>query len=110
HSGHVSTVEVGNHPYCATPSADGKRLFVTNTQSASVSVIDLASKKVLATIGVGEFPEGINYDAASNRLYVANWFDDTVSVIDASNNQLIASVNTGSKSRAFGQFIIETAH
>ena len=64
----------------------------------------------MTTISVGEFPEGINYDAASNRLFVANWFDDSVSVIDAASNQLIASVNTGSKSRAFGQFIIETAH
>jgi YVTN family beta-propeller protein len=73
-------------------------------------VIDIASRKVVNTIAVGEYPEGINYDAASDRIFVANWFDDTVSVIDASNNQLIASVKTGSKSRAFGQFILETAH
>jgi len=38
------TVKTGDHPYCVTPSKDGRLLYVTNTQDDSVSVIDIAAK------------------------------------------------------------------
>jgi YVTN family beta-propeller protein len=101
---------VGEHPYCVTVSTDGSRIYVTNTQSDNVSVIDVAQQKVISIVPVGGYPEGISFDHANQRVYVANWFDNTVSVIDASNNKLVNTIATDKQSRAFGQFIQETAH
>ena len=99
-------IKVGYHPYCAAITADEKLLFVSNTQDDSVSVIDLASNKIIKTIAVGSTPEGISIDPINQRAYVANWGSNNVSVIDVNSQQMMASIKTGEKSRAFGQFIL----
>jgi YVTN family beta-propeller protein len=38
---------------------DGRHAFVTNTNANSVSVIDIAERKVIATVPVGKGPNGI---------------------------------------------------
>ena len=68
-------------------------------------MIDAHINQVIATIRVSGFPEGISYDAKQNRIYVSSWMDDVLDVIDAKTNQKTYSIATGSKSRAFGQFI-----
>ncbi len=97
---------MGDHPYCAVPSADNKTLYVTNTLDDTVSVIDLKTQKIIATIEVGATPEGISFDAASNRVVIASWGDNNVTIIDAKTNKVISKIKTGDKSRAFGQFIL----
>jgi YVTN family beta-propeller protein len=82
------------------------QLYVTNTQDDSVSVIDMATHKTIATIEVGMTPEGLSLDALNSRLYVANWGTNDVSVIDTVGLKVIATIKTGDKSRAFGQFIL----
>ena len=101
-----SRIKVGEHPYCAVASPDNKTLYVTNTQDDTVSIIDLATQKIITTIEVGMTPEGISYDAASNQVLVASWGENKVSVIDATTNKLKGHIKTGEKSRAFGQFIL----
>ena len=102
----MTKIKVGEHPYCAVASPDGKTLYVSNTQDDTVSVIDLNSHKIIATIEVGMTPEGISYDAASKLVLVASWGENKVSVIDAVTNKLKTHIKTGDKSRAFGEFIL----
>lgn len=101
----VATIPVGNHPYCATSNADGSRIYVTNTQSDTVLVIESKTQKVIATIKVGGTPEGISYDIQHDRIYVASWMNNELTVIDAKTNQVIKHIPTSKESRAFGQFI-----
>jgi YVTN family beta-propeller protein len=97
---------VGEHPYCVALNANNQTIYVTNTQDDTVSVIDLASKKIMATIDVGMTPEGVSFDVLNNQVLVASWGQNQVSVIDANTNQILSSIKTGDKSRAFGQFIL----
>ena len=104
-------IKVGEHPYCAQPSADNKSLYVTNTQDDTVSVVDLGSlnkvtQQTIALIDVGMTPEGISYDAANKLVLVASWGENKVSLIDARTNTLKGHIKTRDKSRAFGQFIL----
>jgi YVTN family beta-propeller protein len=39
---------------------DGRHAFVTNTYANSVSVIDIAERKVIATVPVSKGPNGIS--------------------------------------------------
>ncbi|HZR23718.1 MAG TPA: beta-propeller fold lactonase family protein [Vicinamibacterales bacterium] len=49
--------KVGHHPDWVTLTPDGKRAYVANAGSNSVSVIDIASRKEIATIPVGQVPK-----------------------------------------------------
>ncbi|MFB7375155.1 YncE family protein [Streptomyces sp. NPDC056222] len=59
------------------------RLYVTQPDFNTVSVIDAATHGVIATIPVRQHPTGIAVDARSHRVYVANSGFKTVSVIDS---------------------------
>ena len=56
----VSTIETGEGAHGVVTSSDNKFLYVTNMFENTVSVIDLATKKVTETITVGEVPNGIS--------------------------------------------------
>jgi YVTN family beta-propeller protein len=49
--------KVGHHPDWVTLTPDGKRAYVANAGSNSVSVIDIATRKEVATIPVGQVPK-----------------------------------------------------
>jgi YVTN family beta-propeller protein len=63
-------------------SSDGTRLFVANTTSGSVSVIDTADHSTIAQIEVGLEPSGLALKPDGTELWVSNHLSDTVSVID----------------------------
>jgi YVTN family beta-propeller protein len=64
-------------------SPDGSRLYVANTTSNSVSVIDTATHSVLVDrIRVGIDPVGLAVRPDGNELWVTNHISDSVSVID----------------------------
>jgi YVTN family beta-propeller protein len=50
-------VKVGHHPDWLTFTPDGKRLYVANAGSNSVSVVDVAARKELLQIPVGQVPK-----------------------------------------------------
>ena len=55
----LSRVTVGNFPIAAALSPDKAFLYVTNTQSASLSVIDAGNLNVTNTISLPAKPEGV---------------------------------------------------
>jgi YVTN family beta-propeller protein len=52
-------IPVGTRPWGLGITRDGKKLYVANGVSDTVSVIDTASQKVVATIPVEKGPWGI---------------------------------------------------
>ena len=69
--------------------------YITNFDSNSVSVVDIASNIVVATIPVGSQPVTIAVNNTGSRIYVGNF--DSVSVIDGASNSVIATVTMGSE-------------
>ena len=49
--------KVGHHPDWVTLTPDGKRAYVANAGSNSVSVIDIAARRAIAEIPVGQVPK-----------------------------------------------------
>lgn len=60
----AATIEVGKGAHGVVPSDDGRSVFVTDTFDDTVSVIDVASQKVVNTISVGNAPNGITFRSA----------------------------------------------
>ena len=63
----------GAEPAPAASSAEGSagQLFVTNERSGDLSVIDLATERVVATVPLGKRPRGIQVSPDGTLLYVA---------------------------------------
>ncbi len=53
----VGETKVGHHPDWVTLTPDGKRAYVANAGSNSVSVIDIAARKEITQIPVGQVPK-----------------------------------------------------
>ena len=52
----VRLIPVGRRPQGSVFSHDGKTLYLTNSESGSISIVDAAAGKVTATIGTGKGP------------------------------------------------------
>jgi YVTN family beta-propeller protein len=90
-----AVIPVGTNPFgVAFDSASGE-IFVTNSGSDNVSVLDGNDSAPVATVSVGASPAGIAYDPTTGDLYVANNGSDNVSVISGSSLQVVASVDVG---------------
>jgi YVTN family beta-propeller protein len=81
----VRYVGVGHYPYGAAITNNGKYGLVTGETQGIVSVIDLASAKVVKTIQVGphlSHPEGMAVDPTRPLAFVAIANDDQIAVIN----------------------------
>ena len=67
----VATIKVGTEPFGCALTPDGKKLYVANQSSETVSVIDTKWDHVVKTIkGVGTKPHGIAITADGRKVYV----------------------------------------
>jgi YVTN family beta-propeller protein len=73
-------------------SADGTKVFVTNTNSDSVSVINTATHTVTAVIPTGHGPFISQISPDQTKEYVSNARDTTVTVIDIPSLTVIATI------------------
>jgi YVTN family beta-propeller protein len=79
----------------ANPVAAAPFAYIANSDSDTVSVIDVATRIVVATVPVGRGPSGVAANVPGTRVYVLNALDNTVSVIDAGTRAVIATVGVG---------------
>src|SRR5664279_806024 len=69
--------------------------YVSNEGSASVSVIDVASDKVVATMKIGEKPRGIALSQDGATLYLSDQTANAVLVVDTATQKEIGRVVVG---------------
>jgi YVTN family beta-propeller protein len=93
------TLQVGIQPtgMAANPVRD--EVYAVNTGTAtsngSVSVIDTAANRVVATIPVHKLPYFIDVDHDGHRAYVANSGSNTVSVLDLDRRRELGVIGAG---------------
>jgi YVTN family beta-propeller protein len=85
----------GSYPKVITGSADEAVGFVANWGSASVSVIDAATRAVTARIPVGGTPRGMVLSKDGRYLYVCLFDSATVKKIDVAGRKVAASFSFG---------------
>src|SRR5579863_9711644 len=81
-SGTTRTVKVGANPIALTIDRAVNKIYVVNTGSGNISVIDGASDAVVATIPGEAHPYAIADNEATGTVYVTNTYSDAVTVID----------------------------
>jgi YVTN family beta-propeller protein len=77
------------------PSRDGTKLYVSNRNVSSVSVIDFSTRRVVATWHVGGSPDmgGVSIDGT--QLWLSSRYHHSVLVINTSTGKLIHQIHVG---------------
>lgn len=86
----------GGDPNTLTVTRDSRRIFVANTGSASVTMIDRVTV-VPQRIATGRGPRGLALSNDESELWVANSGDNTVSVISTRRLREVASFPSGGR-------------
>lgn len=95
----ITSVALGLGAQRIVMNPTGSRLFISNTQGNSITVVDAVTYGVIATIPTPDGPLGMVVDPAGQRLYVAQFGNATggisVTVIDIATNTVVSSVRVG---------------
>jgi YVTN family beta-propeller protein len=92
----VREIVVGLHPNEIIRNKNGKFIYITNSNSDNVTVINARNDKITETISVrlqpeinpfwGDSPDGLCLSPDEKTLYVANGMDNALAVIELGKN------------------------
>ena len=71
-----------------------RKLYVDNTGGDSVSVIDLATRKVSHEIHVGPHPHGLGVSPDRRRLYVSVEDTHSIAIVETATDRVIRTIST----------------
>jgi len=80
-------------------SGDGRRLYVSEEDSARLAVLDASSGRVLATVPVGREPEGVRVSPDGRWVLVTSEEDNTVTIVDAKSYAVLGKATVGTRPR-----------
>src|ERR1700722_1851645 len=72
-----------------------QKAYVGNFADDTVSVIDTAARKVVATIPVAQGPHGMAVSGDGRNVYVTGDGSSSMSVIDTTTDQVVKTVEVG---------------
>jgi YVTN family beta-propeller protein len=89
-----------NQPYTVTINPAGTRAYITNSNGATISIIDIATNIVIGIIDGFDGPSGMAITSDGNTAYVNNYggpiagsgLGTTVSVVDLNTNTIIDTI------------------
>ena len=88
-----TTIPVGDSPAEIVWADAVNKVYVANTQDASVTVIDGSTNDVVATIPVGDYPGFLCWNPRENKVYCTRGDGDRLVVIDAIGDTVTREVS-----------------
>ena len=88
----LPAIKVGRNPEDLAVNPKTNKIYVANSGSNSVSVIDGFTDRVERNIIVGSTPDGVAVNPKTNKIYVANSGSNSVSVINGTTNKIVAGI------------------
>ena len=96
----LRTISAGKDPELFDITGDGKRLWVSNEDTAEASLVDVAAGQVVKRAPVGKEPEGVSIHPGGKVVYVTSEADNSVSVLDIESGQPVAQIATAARPRS----------
>jgi YVTN family beta-propeller protein len=93
----IDRIDIGGSPRNIAISADGSRVYATNRDDNTVSVIDPATNEVVRTFQLDgdDGPEGIAVHPDGRTVYVVNNGSSTVDAINTATGEVRRTVTVG---------------
>jgi YVTN family beta-propeller protein len=95
----LRTLPSGQDPEAFDLSRDGKRIFISNEETATMSALDLRSGKIKGKAAVGQEPEGVTLRPDGKVVYVTSESDNAVFAIDTKKLTVLGQIPTGPRPR-----------
>lgn len=95
--GYQTEISVGSVPIGVAVNATSNKIYVADSRSNNISVVDGASNTLLATVADPKAitPAAVAVNATTNTIYVANFQSNNVTVINGATNSVIATIPVG---------------
>ena len=90
----------GTDPECVAVSPDGTRLYLSNEEAGTASIVDVGTGARRATLIVGTEPEGVTASPDGRWVYVTAETSNVLTVIDARAEKTAANILVDSRPRA----------
>lgn len=90
----LATVPTGAGTHCLRFDRDHHRLYVTNRDVGTLSVIDTAQRRKLADLAVGQKPVSLAYSAFAQTLLVADQASGELTAVSAADQRVLARMAT----------------
>ena len=93
----VTFVPTGKGAHGIYPSRDARRLFVSNRDGASISVLDARGRTIVARwpLPAGASPDMGGVSADGRQLWLSGRYDGVVYVLDTANGTLLHTIKVG---------------
>jgi PQQ-dependent catabolism-associated beta-propeller protein len=89
----------GSDPEQFDITNDGKRLYISNEDAGSASVVDVEKGTIDTTVKVGAEPEGVRISPDGKIVYVTAESDTSIRVLDAATGAVKARIKVGRRPR-----------
>jgi PQQ-dependent catabolism-associated beta-propeller protein len=96
----VARYPAGTDPECVAVSPDGQRLYLSNEDAGTASIVDVRTGRQRATLVVGTEPEGVTASPDGKWVYVTAETSNVLSVIDAKKEKTVANIFVDPRPRA----------
>lgn len=96
----TSVLPSGQDPEAFDISADGNTIYVSNEETAEMSVLDLATGAIRSRVKVGAEPEGVTVRPDGKVVYVTCEEDSEVVAVDVATLKVVARMKTGARPRS----------
>ena len=94
-NGKMDKVPTGAMPDAVAVDEAANRIYVTNYVGDSVTIVDGATMKPVATVPAGHHPQAVAVDGRRHRIFVANTHSNNATVIDGATNRALATIPAG---------------
>src|SRR5580704_19486124 len=85
----TTAVHAGSNNSLLDVSPDGKALIAANRDNDSISIVDLAARKLLREVAVGNHPEGVSWVGNGPLALVTLHGDDQLVFVDAATGKIL---------------------
>jgi YVTN family beta-propeller protein len=89
----------GSDPEQFDLSRDGKRLYISNEDSAQATVLDTVTGAIIATLPIGHEPEGVRVSPNGKWVIVTSETDSTIAIVDTGALKVLKTAKVGMRPR-----------
>ena len=108
HGAHLHDLPSGEDPEQFALSPDGERLFIANENNEVTTIVDLATRLVVAQVAVGVEPEGVAISPDNKLAVTTSETTNMAHIIDAATFKSIANIAVPARPR-FARFTADGA-